>query len=259
MPDGQSLYQRLGSLSLPPDLGAIGEARTLTALDPARRILADLFKAAINAELAEAWVAAVSGRLGEKSPISPELPVADVLELEPNADHMRERQGAFPLMSVYRSGTGTYEQQTLQETKLRQTWMVDWILGPADLATKFQLGDTAVAVSKIIALVIERRMHPAYQSGAFQFGLDDGTSGITSLKVVRHIGPGVAKFAEGSDVTSYWAITIELESLEVSAQSGADGAVAGIFGGADYDVGIGGDETIHGLFYGNTDPVLQRS
>lgn len=259
MTAAQSLHQRLGSLSLPPDVGAVADTKTLTSLDPARRILADLFTAAINAELAEAWTAAVANRFEPDGPVSSTLPVADVLELEPTRPHMQARQSGFPLLAIYRNGTGQYEQHTLGETRLRQPWTIDWVLGPADIAQKFQLGDAAVAVSKIIALVVEKRAHPAYQSGALQFSIDGNASGITSIRMVRHVGPGVARFAD-DESSSYYAITIEIETLEVAGVSGNEEDAAGVFDGADYDVAIGGSEgTIRGLVFANTDPPLQRS
>ena len=246
----ESLHQRLGSLSLPPDLDAIGDAKTLTALDPARRILADLFKAAINAELAEAWVAAVANRLLPDGAISAELPVADVLELEPIRSRMQQRQAKFPLLAIYRSGQGEYSPHVLGEVKLTQPWTLDWILGPADVATEFQLGDTAVAVAKIVALVIRRRGHAAYQSGAVQFG--DIASGIGAIRIVRHIGPAQAKFADDPDGVPYWAITIELETTEYMDES-SEGTY-GLLTGASYDYGLGShDGAIPGLMYSETE------
>lgn len=251
----QSLHQRLGSLVLPPNLDTIEEAETLTSLDPARRILADLFKTAINAELAEAWEEAIGNR--PTGPISSEFVVADVLELEPNASHMRQRQSGFPLLAIYRSGTASYEVVTIGETKLRQPWTVDWILGPADIAQKFGLGDTAVAVAKVIALVLEDGGHPAYTpTDATRPIFGEGSStGIDSIDVMRHVGPGVARFADEAESPAYYAITIELESLEFSGETGEAGESAGIFEGADYDIGIGGEPagTLHGVFYANSD------
>lgn len=247
----QSLHQRLGSLVLPPNVGTVEDAQTLTSLDPARRILTDLFKAAINAELGAAWRASPAGGMPPDGPISPEYPVADTLELEPSKAHMLERQGGFPLLAVYRNGTGEYQAEGIGELRLVQPWMVDWVLGPASIAQKFQLGDTAVAVAKVIALTIRKQGHPSYQGGALQFG--DETSGITSIRVVRHTGPGVARFADEQDAASYWAITIELETHEYAGESPGLPEF-GPLDGASYDFGIG-EQTgvIPGLLYADTD------
>ena len=250
MTAAESLYQRFGSLVLPPDLAAIGDAGTLTPLDPARRILADLFKAAINSELSGAW-SAVAGRLPPDGPINPELPVSRVLEIEPTQPHMQEVQLGFPLLAIYRSGTADYQPFNIGELRLVQPWTLDWVLGPADIATKFQLGDMAVAISKVVALVIRKRGHASYQGGAVQFG--DDASGIGAIRIVRHIGPAVAKFASETESNqSYWAITIELETIEYVDESSAE--TYGPLTGADYGYGIGSlDGVIPGLLYADTD------
>jgi len=258
MTAADSLNERIGSLRLPPDLAAIADAKTLSALDPARRLIANLFKTAIQAELTEAWVAAVAGRLTPDHKISGTTPVADVLELEPTPPVMQSRQSGFPLLAVYRSGKGEYSPHTIYADKLTRPWTVDWILGPADIATAFQLCDAAGAISKIISRVIFRRGHPAYQSGALQFG-SDTDSGIGSIRMVDEEGPGQAKFAGDDKGPVYWAITMHLETTEyVSENTGAE--PYGQLEGADYDIGIGGtpEGVIPGLLYASTDPPLQR-
>lgn len=246
-----SLHQRLGSLSLPPDVGTIESAGTLTSLDPARRILADLFRAAINAELAEAWTAAVGNRFLPDGPVSSELPVADVLELEPTKAHMQSRQSGFPLLAIYRSGTAEYQPFNMDELRLVQPWTLDWILGPVDIAQKFSLGDMAVAVAKTVALVIRQQGHPSYQGGALQFG--DEASGIASIRMVRHVGPGIARFAAEESGDSYWAITMELETIEYSDMTPGL-PLYGPFDGVDSEYGIG-EETgvLHGVLFTDTD------
>jgi len=251
-----SLNERIGSLRLPPDIATIEEAKTLTSLDPARRILADVFKTAILAELTEAWVAAVANRLTDEHGISPLVPVADVLELEPIAPVMQSRKAGFPLLAVYRSGTAEYSTHTFYADKLTQPWTVDWVLGAADVATTFQLLDAAVAVSKIISRVIFRQGHPAYNSGAIQFGEDRGDLG--SIRMLRHEGPGQARFAGDDKGPMYWAISIHFETVEyVSEVSGLE--ADGIFEGADYEIGVGGapEGVMPGLVYASTTPVFQ--
>jgi hypothetical protein len=253
-----SINERIGSLTLPPVIATIEAARTLTSLDPARRILADLFKAAINAELTDAWVAAVANRLTATDKINGTTPVADVLELEPTAPIMQARQAGFPLLAVYRSGTAEYQTHTIYADKLIQPWTVDWVLGPADVATAFQLLDAAIAVSKIISRVIMRQGHPAYQSGAPQFGEDRGDLG--AIRIVRHEGPGQARFAGDDKGPTYYAITVMLETTEYVEPGSGDAAEDAPFQGADYDLGIGGspEGVIPGLFYASTDPPLQQ-
>ncbi|HEX5076799.1 MAG TPA: hypothetical protein VFW03_26565 [Gemmatimonadaceae bacterium] len=254
---GPSLNERIGDLVLPPDVATVTAAGNLTSLDPARRILADLFKAAIQAELTDAWIAAVGNRLAPEQRISATTPVADVLELEPTPQVMTTRQAGFPLLAVYRSGQGEYSTHTIYSDKLTQPWTVDWILGPADVALAWQLCDTAVAVSKIISRCIARQGHPAYQSGAVQFGAGRGDLG--AIRMVRHEGPGQAKFVGDDKGTTYWAITMQLETIEY-VDAGSSLPDYGVLEGADYDMGIGGtpEGVIHGLLYASTDPPVQR-
>lgn len=249
MTAAESLYQRLGSLSLPPDLDAIAEAKTLTALDPARRILADLFKAAINAELAEAWVAAVANRFSESGPISPTLPVADVLEMRPSKRVMQERQCAFPLLAIYRSGQAEDEPFNIGEYRLKQPWSLDWVLGPVDAATAFQLGDCAFGVTGVVRLVCRAKRHPAYRSGAIQFG--DGNP-LGSIRVVSSAGPESAPFADDDSGQHYLMVSMILESLEYPGESSDD--TVGPLTGADYDYGIGSLDGVQpGIMYSDTD------
>jgi hypothetical protein len=210
----QSLYETIGGLSLPVDLTPVRADRTLTSLDPGRRILADLFKAAIEAELGDAWRLAAY-RLPDDGDISRQTPVADVLELPVTPAVMQERQSKFPLLAVSRSGRGVDEQYSLEVTQLRQPWTVEWILGPADVATAFQLLDTATAIWKIVRGVVRRKGHPAYEDGAIQFG--EESSPFSMVRVTGHEGPGQSQFVSGDKAAAtYWSVTISLETLELS-------------------------------------------
>ncbi len=250
MSAANSLHQQFGGLELP--VLASDVDGDLTPLDPARRVLADLFKAAINAEFGEAWASLNGVRASTQLR---DEPVGDVLELEPSRAVMQERKSSFPLMAIYRSGEGTYEDFSLYAQKLKQPWTLDWILGPADVATAFQLTDACVAIAKVVSLVCRLRGHPAYQGGALQFG-EDGS--LAAIRVVKHRGPGQAKMADSGDEgsgTTYWAISIELESLEYSDLTGSADANSVPLTGASYDVGIGGspEGVIRGLVYADTD------
>ncbi len=250
-----SLGERFGTLSLPVDVPAVKAARTLTVLDPGRRLLCNLFQAAIRAELQEAWTQACAGIDGTVEKFSTTDPCPDVIELEPTGPTMGQRQAEFPLLAVYRSGQGVYETDTFYADKLTQQWTVDWILGPATVARAFQLTDTAVAIAKIISRVLSRSGHPAYEDGAIQFGSD---TNFGSIRLVNHEGPGQAKFAGDDNGTVYWAISLRLETTE-HVDDTAAALNFGTFEGADYDVGIGGapEGVIPGLLYASTDPVLQ--
>jgi hypothetical protein len=252
-----TIAKSYGGAEFPPNLATVLSSRLLTSLEPARRILADLFKAAIEAERREAWQAAVANSMtAEVHRISPTTPVADVLEIEPTIARMRERSTLFPLLAVYVDGAARYEPHLFDQRKLVQPWTVDWILGPADVATAFKLLDTARYVSKLLDLVVEAGGHPAYQSGVNVLG--EGGCNFGALHVVGHEGPGQARFAGDEDGTPYYAMTIRLESEEhPGALSSLD--AYGPFTGADYDLGIGGapEGVLPGHLYANTDPPYQ--
>lgn len=237
----ESLYQRLGSLELPvhgDDIGTSGFA----ALDPMRDLLLELFASAINSELGEAWTKILTAIGGVRENLGA-TPVTDKLPDEPTEQALRQRKSGFPLLAVHRSGTGAYEEMTLEITRLRQPWSLHYILGPLDVIDARQLKDVCVAVAKIVALVIQKRGHRSFQGGALQFfggGSPDSPSLFTSIKLVSHEGPGQAVFGGDSSTTIYWAIEMRLETTEIS--SDVDGADSCELDGIDLTVGVGGGE-----------------
>lgn len=234
------MFERFGGLELPvpgTDIGASG----LAALDPQRDILLELFAAAINAELGEAWTQArLAG--GARAKLHATLPVAYKLPDEPTEQLLTTLVTSFPVLAVHRSGTGLYEEHTLEISRLKQPWSLHYILGPLDVIDARQLKDVCVAVAKIVALVVQRRGHKAYQSGALQFfsgNAPDEPSPFTSIRVVSHEGPGQAVFANEAQVT-YWAIEMRLETTEIS--SDVDDASSGALDGMSLTVNVGGGE-----------------
>lgn len=252
-----SIHETIGSLTLPVSLAPVQSERTLVSLDPARRILADLIKAAIEAEFTAAWQQATLG-MNPDGPISPRTPVADVLELAPTGANIQERSTKFPLLAIYRSGEAEREEPvTFYSDSFRQPWTVDWVMGPADVATQYRFGDIAVAISKLIARVLDRQSHPAYRSGEIQFGPTRGN--LQSIRWTGHQGPAQAQFADRQDGPTYYAITISLESTEEADPNPAGDGVSVPFEGADYDMGLGGapEGVLPGAFYASTDPPFQ--
>ncbi|UOF77395.1 hypothetical protein [Caudoviricetes sp.] len=237
-----SLYQRLGGLELPVTAASIG-ASGLASLDPGRDLLLELFAAAINAELTDAWTK-VTGAFGYRESLGP-LPVSDKLPDEPTDTTLRQRKGKFPLLAIHRSGTGTYDQATLELARLTQPWTLHYILGPLDVIDARQLKDICVAVAKIVALVVRKRGHRAFRGGALQFfgsGSPDTPSPFTSLRVVSHEGPGQAAFGGDNSSTIYWAIEIRLESTEITSDI-ADADSCDLEG-LTLTVGLGGGEGV---------------
>jgi hypothetical protein len=246
----QSLHESFGGLDLPVDVTEIDN--TLTPLDPGRDVMLALFEAAINAELTAAWVRMARG-FPRDAGVSTTLPVADTYPGEPTPQVMKERQAVFPLLALHRSGEHTYEQQTLELDLLRQPWELHYIVGPLDVAATRQLQDVCQAVSKIVRRTVERRGHPAYESGVEQF-FPDGSAPFSSAELKGgQMGP--AAFAGDEKSTPYYALTLRLETTEVARVNG-EGSF-GPFDGTDYDFGIGngpdGEGVIHGLLYASTD------
>lgn len=256
-----SLYEGFGGLSLPVD--SSGSPTTLTSLDAARSTLAALFKAALNAELATIWaLAAATGPLAGTSPVQ------EAFELPPTSERMKQRKAAFPMLCVYRDGTGVFEQHTLngQVERLTQPWTVDYILGPLGVGDERKLLDVFTAAEKTIRLVIRKRGHAAYQSGALQFFPNADANGdvplfpasslLGSVELKSCDGPPhyQARFA-GDAQTIYHAISMHLETVEYTYDvDGADPMVEA----ADFNVGVGdGTGTIADFIVASTDAPFQ--
>jgi hypothetical protein len=239
----ESLYQNFGGLGLPVMAGDVGRSG-LAGLDPGRDLLLALFASAINSELGDAWTVALGNVGGERDNLGPR-PVTDTLPDEPTEAVMQQRKCKFPLLALHRSGTGIYDQVTLELGRLTQPWTLHYILGALDVIDARQLKDVCVAVSKIVALVIRKRGHKSYQDGALQFfgaSSPDQPSPFTSLRLVSHEGPGQAAFGGDSSSTVYWAIEMRLESTELT--SDVDGADSCDIEGMSLTVGLGGSEGV---------------
>lgn len=242
-----SVFQRVGDLSFP--VLETDVADSLLPLDPPRAVLAGLFKAAINSELADAWAKVAAPRFPNFGP----LPVADVLELEPSPTNMQQRKAAWPLLCVHRTGEATLDQITLFEERLTQKWAVHYILGPLDIVGERKLSDICIAIAKLIMLVVRQRGHKSYQNGALQFF--PGTGGLASLWPKSIDGPGQAKFAGDDNGTTYYAMTLTLESTEITSDS-VDGF--GDFDGVGFSVGVGdADQIIPDLLQGDSSVPLE--
>lgn len=241
-----SMFERLGGLELPVRTAEI-DGSGLASLDPGRDLLLELFAAAINSELSEAWTATCA-TLPAAHPFreAPVTPVRDTLPDEPTEQILRQRVGRFPMLAIHRSGIGRYEQMSLEITRLVQPWTLHYILGPLDIIDQRKLKDACVAVAKIVALVVRRRGHASFQSGALQFFSGDEEepfrgSQFASIRIDSHEGPGQAAFGGEASTTMYWAMEIKLETTETS---GYDPEAEGDLDAMDLTVGVGGDEGI---------------
>jgi hypothetical protein len=250
--EADSLFQRLGGLDLPVTADSIG-ITGFASLDPGRDLLLELFASAINSELGDAWTKVIQA-IGPRELLG-QYPVSDKLPDEPTEQLLTQRKSLFPLLAIHRSGAGTYDQITLEATRLTQPWALHYILGPLDAIDARQLKDVCVAVSKIVALVIRKRGHASFRDGALQFfGTNSpiDPSPFTSLRIVSHEGPGQAAFGGDSSSTIFWAIEMRLESTEISSYDpDAEGCE---IDGLNITIGMGADgEVLPSFIVAKTD------
>jgi len=214
------IYESLGGMTLPIDPTLIGTDLSLDVLDPALATLTALFKQALKSELDAVWTTVCASLPTDHPLYGSTTVVADTLELEPDSDVMRERKPDWPLLAVHRTDEATYEQTTIARVDRLQKWNAHLILGPrSGIATERKLRPILTRASDVLALVVERRGHPDYASGALQFfGLTlDGPHPIGSCRVVTS-GVGNAMFADGDTVYPAMRMVLEIGEESVDTQ-----------------------------------------
>jgi hypothetical protein len=206
-----TLPRRIGDLALPLDANA---AVNGVIPDPARDQLLELFAAALNAELDAAWSVVVIS-----TPLDGTAPVQSKLPLEPTPNVVLEQRQSFPLLALHRTGAAEYEDLTLHVEQRRQQWQLHYFLSPLRVDHVRQLSGVLTWVPSVVQQVIFMQGHPAYDSGALQFGT--GKGGLATLRIVSH-ELGQARFADsGDDGPTYLACSITLESTEVGGWTDA--------------------------------------
>ncbi len=211
------------------DGSALGYSDTLEPLDPGRDILLALFKKAIESELGSRFDVVTASTVLVASEV-----VEDSLPLRPNPELMQQRKAAFPLLCVYRSGTATIEEHTLEIDKITQPSEVVYTLGPLPASDIRKLGDILSAIPKLVQLVIKRRGHPEFDSGALQFF--EGKGHFASVRAVSY-ETGQAQFGDAGSPT-YWTCQVNIETTELA--DGLPGETTDLVG-AGYSIGIGNE------------------
>jgi len=241
MADNDYLYQRLGDVPFPVfdrDVADAPNAELYTVCDPATDLLLALFKAAINHELAHhqtspatdsAWYKA---RVGTS--LSAAMPVADTLYQQPTKQVMRAAKWGFPLLCIYRV-EAVDDQATLYKERTVWTWGVDYIMGELTIEDQRKLGAALVYVHHLLHRVIEQQGHPAYQSGAVQFGT--GKGGFDSIRLTK-AQLGAAEFGEQGEGLIMHALHLDLETVETADPTAEDAPLAGM----SLSLGLGGGE-----------------
>ncbi|MCA9647232.1 MAG: hypothetical protein KC492_41370 [Myxococcales bacterium] len=213
-----SLYERVGALSLPLNAGNVGGS-LVSVLDPASDTLLELFAQAITSEFGAVFNAAKTGTsLAGRSVVQTKLP------LPASARVLTTYTAEFPLLCVARDGDATWDEFTLSIERVTQRWSVDFVLGPLVIDEERKLGSLCQGVAKVIAATIRRGCHPDYQGGALQFGkayedsddYADGSGGaqLSTVRVVTH-RVGRARFAEDPAAPEYVGCYMQLETTEL--------------------------------------------
>lgn len=223
-----SLFQRMGEMRMPTKASDVDPvALTLAPLDPARDTMLALFAAACNAELGPAWTVAAAG-----TPLAGKNVVQDTWPGPPTPEVVKQRKGSFPMLFLSRDGAGKYDDFSLVLKQLTQTWGLHYIISPVDIGDFRKLGDILTRVGTTILATIERKGHPAYQSGsAVLFSAGLATLNLTTVQA------GQARFAEGADGSPlYHALSMELVSTEIA---GSIPGTATDWRGTGYSVSTG--------------------
>jgi hypothetical protein len=250
------LYERFGGFESPTDGADVEDGQLFSVFDPVRDRFAALFRAAINQEIAgdpdtvqtgSPWAVA---RVGTTHAAA--LPVADTLYQQPTKALLREAKFVYPLLAVYRQ-TEEHNEHSLYIDKAVCTWGIDYVLGPLTPEDYRKLAGPLVAARRIMQLCVRRRGHPAYESGALQFG--EGKGSLMRVRLRRSV-EGAAAWGDEEEGQIFYATHIELETEERDDQ---DSTVFPDFAGASVNVGVGDrDQILPDVIQARTEVELQK-
>jgi hypothetical protein len=227
-----SIYRRVGTTEFPFSAEDVDDAE-LSITDAAQDTLLALFAAAINDELTAAFqkvCAAIPALAGK-------LPVVDRWPGQLTPQVMKERKADFPILAVYRIGTATWTQRTLDVLQLNQEWGIDYVLGPLDTGPLQRVGRILQKVIALLQLVLWQRGHKAYRDGETQFG--DANS--LQWAFIESHEFGQAKFVNDETGVVYYALSAKMTTVEV------DSDVEGVlpdFTGTTFTFGVGGSDGV---------------
>lgn len=232
------LFDNFGDVSFPTLGSDVDDTQLFSVFDPARDRLLSLFKTAINVELARSTTIIATDSpwyaVTPNTSLDGKMPVVDTFYKMPSRAAFRETKLDYPLLALYRVKT-TAEEHTLSYEKQTCSWGLDYILGPLKEDEYRRVGGALEAVKKIVHLVIKKRGHPEFESGALQFF--PGVGGLAAMRVVEAV-EGPAEFGEEGEGLEFMALHMELESVEHEHQQ--DDAYPD-FEGATIHMGVGGE------------------
>jgi hypothetical protein len=235
VPLSESMLQSFGGLTLPAVEDA--DTDTLASLDPARDLLLAFFAAVINSEFGAAWSAIVNmSQVGHR--LDATSPVQSTMPAEPTAERLQQVKKGFPLLALNRNGSGQFEDFSLEQDKLTQSWTLHYIIGPLDIIDHRKVSDICQAIAKTLRLAVRQRRHRSYQDGALQFFGD--TCSLASVDLVGFEGPGAGQY--GGDSPLYLVTEYEIKTTELSGY--VDGSEESNLEAADLRLHLGSDEGI---------------
>jgi hypothetical protein len=239
------IFQRFGDLDFPIEGSDVSSTDPFAAFDPGRTAMLALFKAAINQELAHSTIAVQATSpwyvARANTRLATTMPIETTLYEPPRASMMRGARYVMPLLCLYRTRS-EHNEHSLGREQVVTRWGLDYVLGPLTSADYGRIGGVLTAVRAIIRLVIRRGFHPAYESGAQQFGSTNGH--FASIRAVED-QEGPAVFGREGPSTSgideqleVFAMHLELETTEHEAALDPV-AEATVYDGADFNIGVG--------------------
>lgn len=167
-----SLNVSVGGITLP--VSAESVATTQVFPDPGKPALLALLAQAITSELAEAWPIVVLN-----TPLIGRAVVQDTYAEKPTESLLKQRVSKVPALYLHRLGKPRFERWTFSARRIRQTWMLYYILGELDAAAQHKLSAVMMpGVPVIVAETLERGRHPDYLTGISIIG-DTVDSGIS--------------------------------------------------------------------------------
>lgn len=192
-----------GAVSFP--LNASEFDGSFVPMDPARSILAALFKSALNYELGPVW----NKLTGSATPLIDTSPVMSVFELDPNTHNMKQVGLKYPVLALHRVGEQTWSDFTMQVSKCDQDWNLHYILPNLDVSEMRRIGDVLRIIPEIIRRTIRARGHISYENGQLQFE----RCGLASAHVTKSEF-GQAKFGGQVESPEWPAVTVTIHTVE---------------------------------------------
>ena len=224
------LFESFGDVALDGDDAAVTDT-LITAMDPVRDRLADLFAAAINDELTgKGWAKAVAGTV-----LDCKNPVEQTFHEPFRAATTRSIEHTFPSLSGYLEQSD-HEEYLLDRDRIRTRGGLTYLLGPLSPGDYRRIGSALHGAAQIITITIGRRTHPSFDAGDLQFFSNKG--GLSSIRVINST-EGVAEFGQQGEGLEFYALQMALETTE-DEYYGSELEVA--FEGMDVTVGVGDGE-----------------